>query len=136
MYYPWEEKYQINIEVVDQEHKKLFECCNNILAFDPQSDDFNNFKSLVKELYDYVRYHFQHEEEIMQKYEYSLIGEHKQWHNLIIYEMNKYLAQSRNSSTLLTHFKGLADKWIKQHIQEEDMKFRNYLGRIGELTPE
>lgn len=123
----WSEKYSIDGSVVDAEHQKLFQLSNAVLELDSNHPDFEKFKQLVNDLYQYVQTHFENEQSLMVQLGYPQADEHERQHNSIILEMNRYLQSYHTSTDLLAHFKQLANKWISQHILTEDLKFKMFL---------
>lgn len=123
----WSEKYSIDGSVEDAEHQKLFQLSNAVLELDSNHPDFEKFKQLVNDLYQYVQTHFENEQSLMVQLGYPQADEHERQHNSIILEMNRYLQSYHTSTDLLAHFKQLANKWISQHILTEDLKFKMFL---------
>lgn len=78
------------VKAIDEEHLKYFDILSSFL----DKIDSNERAELFDELIDYVIYHFSHEEELMEKYNYAHTGAHKQQHRYFkdkIWELsNKY----------------------------------------------
>ena len=120
----WNDDYCIEHDVLDSEHKRLFEIAGQILAINNPLMESPAIKKLVHQLYDYMKEHFEHEEDYMTSVEYSDIGSHKEKHADIISEMNDILRLSKNFIQLENRLVSLMRKWLLDHILNEDLKVK------------
>jgi len=123
----WKTEYEIDGDIIDWEHKKLFDLANEVIKIDRLKGHEAEFKEAVEELYKYVQYHFSHEEELMKARDYELLEAHKKKHALIIAEMNHHVQFAEHMTRLLSNFRQLAYRWVVEHILVEDVKFRDFL---------
>jgi hemerythrin-like metal-binding protein len=120
----WQNEYCLGHDVIDSEHKKLFEIANKIFAINNPQTDSKIIEQLIHQLYDYMRYHFGHEEEYMDEVSFEKIEQHKKRHGEIIEEMNKILNESRDFNILELKLVYVMQKWVLIHILEEDLKIK------------
>lgn len=123
----WKQDYAIDNGIVDDEHQKLFAMARHVLGLDLGPDKVDEFKGIVRGLYEYTSTHFEHEEDFMADINYPELEDHRRKHQEIVAEMNHYLSNDENLSELLADFKTLAVKWVFDHILEEDLKIQKYL---------
>ena len=66
----WDESFRIGVEQIDRQHKKLFALRNQLFesCCTENSVHAEKFHSILSELFEYTRYHFEAEEELMQAY--------------------------------------------------------------------
>jgi hemerythrin len=120
----WNDDYCIGHDVIDSEHKRLFEIAGQVFAINNPLMDIAAIKKLVHHLYDYMKKHFEHEEGYMTHVFYSDTGTHKEKHAEIISEMNDILKHSKNFIQIENRLAALMKKWLLDHILQEDLKVK------------
>ena len=125
--FEWTPLMRIDNGQIDEDHQKLILIANRILALKRPSQDVEELKQLIRELYDYVKYHFSREEALMHELEYPRVDEHIEKHAIIIRDMNGYLTHSHHLVDILNNFHELVDRWVISHIMEEDRKIRQFM---------
>ncbi len=55
------------------------------------------------------------------------VDAHHEKHAFIIADMNHYLTKSHHMGEILSNFRQLVNKWVINHIMEEDQKIGIYL---------
>ena len=125
--FEWTIDMRIDNDVIDEDHKKLISLANKVMELNHPNRDAEELKVVIRELYEYVQYHFNREEALMSKLEYGAVEEHQQKHEAIITEMNQYLTSSRHMGEMLSNFRQLMNKWVISHIMDEDKKFQHFM---------
>ncbi|MCF7823928.1 MAG: hemerythrin family protein [Candidatus Marinimicrobia bacterium] len=125
--FEWTEDLQVDKGLIDKDHKELLSIANRVLNPEQSEKDPEELKQAIRELYDYVDYHFKHEEALMHECEYPDMGEHFKKHQLIIKDMNATLTKSRTMGELLDNFRKILYGWVISHIMKEDKKIQAYL---------
>jgi len=122
----WEDSYSIGNAKLDEEHKKLFDLANQVLGISNPLMESETMKKCIRELYEYMRTHFKHEEEHMAGISFPELDSHKIKHQELIDEMNNVLKGSKNYIDLGNNLKTLMSKWVLKHIIEEDTKIAEW----------
>ncbi len=125
--FKWTIDMRIDNDLIDEDHKKLIEIANRVIALNRPTEDAEELKQAIRELYDYVKYHFAREVVLMKDLGYELVNEHQEKHKAIIGDMNHYLTSSRYMGEMLSNFRQLMNKWVINHIMEEDKKFHRFM---------
>ena len=96
----WQESYNLNIEEIDVQHKKLLAVANELydLIQGDAASYKNNVSKALKKLTDYTVYHFSSEETFMRKYGYPQSDFHKMQHDQFIREVNSQIKKLANPS--------------------------------------
>ncbi|MBU1406012.1 MAG: hemerythrin family protein [Proteobacteria bacterium] len=118
----WSAKYSIGNAEIDAEHQRLIELANHVASLAANNEQLARIKQYIVALYDYVKTHFQHEEEYMLALGYPQYEEHKKLHEGIIAEMNAIMKHSGNLDVLVYKFKRLMNAWVLEHILLEDSR--------------
>ncbi len=112
---------------IDKDHQELISIANRVLALNKPDEQIEDLKQSIRELYDYVKYHFKQEEIFMQQVNYPDFADHHEKHREIIKKMNHILSHSKHMNDILNNFRNLVNDWVIRHIRKEDMKIRNFL---------
>lgn len=124
----WHSNYESKNEVIDSEHKELFESSNALLSAMVESKNKNEIAIHLEKLLTEIKKHFKDEEEILRISKYPFVLDHI---NLHIKLAEK--AQSVHVKFLQDHleigdvFNFLAYDVVAQHMYLEDKKFFPYL---------
>jgi len=119
----WNDSFLLNIDVIDNQHKKFFELFDLILALN-KSKDAVKLSSVINELQDYARYHFETEETLMQNADSESFELHIIQHQFFINKINEFtIAQNYNNPVLTTQIVVFMRKWLLMHITETDKKY-------------
>lgn len=120
----WGEKYSLDVQDIDEQHKELFALFNKL---DSSIEAGKEKEVLIKELNDLIDFtiiHFVAEEKMMKEFSYVGYLEHKRVHDELIDEARalkeKYdkdqVELSGNASSFLT-------TWLTDHIIDMDKKY-------------
>lgn len=127
--FQWQDSYKIEQETIDQEHHKLFEIALKTLDHQNNENPKEFIKSCVKELYNYMKIHFENEEKIMETIGYPLYSSHKKLHDNIIEQMNGFIRQIPTMK--FTEFERklieYMDIWLISHIIYDDKKIQCFI---------
>ena len=120
----WKNIYSVNNMKIDQEHKQLFDIAKE--AFESVEDKNRNekIKTILTDLYEYMKTHFHDEEIYMEEVNYPYIEEHKKLHKEIISQLNKFVktAPSIEPELFEKELAIMIDIALVQHIIQEDRK--------------
>jgi hemerythrin len=126
----WDNRYALGIPLIDGQHKKLVEMTNRLYQSCLQGDESakKQFRLIVHEAVDYVRYHFATEEKILILIDYPDFEAHKKQHELFILEiLQKAKAFEEGKKLVPTLFVQYLRNWILGHIAVSDKLYADYL---------
>lgn len=121
----WEERFNIGVDIIDKEHKRLFKIINKLFDF---SDDEEKKQWVCQEGIKYFKehaiQHFADEEEYMKSINYGGLEIHKRIHDdfreQTIPVIEKELDQTNYSDDAINHFLGVCTGWLLGHTLTED----------------
>ncbi len=121
----WNDEYKLGIELIDEQHKKLFQIAGEIydlLKNKLYIDKYNRVVSLLSELRDYAIFHFQTEEAYQQQIGYRKFLSHKVEHDDFVKKINNIDLNSidENQDLYILELLEFVVKWIGEHILEKD----------------
>ncbi len=120
----WDDKYSVNVSLIDEQHKKLFEIINKAIVAKQHS---NNPKEIIEILMDMSKYsqeHFETEETYMKEFNYPEYQDHKEEHRhfsteIIAYHDKVIKGDSQIANEIIEYLKW----WLVNHIQVTDRKY-------------
>ncbi len=128
----WSEKFSVNISEIDEQHKVLFRCINDLVEAIQTFQEKDALVKVMDELVRYTNVHFSEEEELMKKYSYpeyeNHVKEHEKFVGMVEDMRKKYEMGEQTISLQVLDF--MVD-WLKTHIMGTDMKYAPYLNERG-----
>ncbi|MBF0354770.1 MAG: bacteriohemerythrin [Alphaproteobacteria bacterium] len=128
----WRDTFSVRIAHMDMHHKKLIEIGNAVL--ENLRTDKRGVATMraLDALADYVHYHFDAEEELMDLYAYPGAAQHKERHRELTLQAHDYLKRihtgEKPSEAEFRHF---FESWLIHHILGEDKNYGAYLNSRG-----
>lgn len=115
--------YTLDNELIDSEHEKLFEIASQALDIKGEQKK-DKIRKILIELNEYMKTHFEDEEEYMKSIDFFDIERHKIIHENIIEQMNEFIKQLPTLSIDQFERKLIEymDIWLINHIIVEDKK--------------
>ncbi|MFW6006757.1 MAG: bacteriohemerythrin [Halanaerobiales bacterium] len=130
----WKDSYKIGIEVVDNQHRELFERLNNFLQVVRNNENLENkideIEKTLNFMGKYVIVHFDSEEKVQQKFNYPNYPEHHRIHEEFKQEIQEFKKQFENNKTdedLIMEFSGRLLTWLINHVTGEDQNIAEYV---------
>ncbi|NFA16199.1 bacteriohemerythrin [Clostridium botulinum] len=134
--FEWKKIYCCNISKIDNQHKRLFELADEIYTIVSVNDGYDHFDEImeaIKALKEYTVYHFSYEEEVMRKYEYGDLDNHKVEHDAFVNKIksiNEEEIDEKQKNFLMDLLEFIVN-WIENHILKSDLKYKEYLNGLG-----
>lgn len=128
--FKWNESYSVNIPVIDEQHKKLFLIGKSIVdQINKHEIDYDHTLSLILQMVDYTKYHFDTEEEMMKSYNYEGLEEHIKEHNRFVDYIDSlsFIDFQEDHFELLSDIMEFLTNWIFKHIQVTDKEFCDFV---------
>lgn len=122
----WQEDFEIGVETIDKEHKRLFQIINKLFAF--KEEDKNSqwaCQEGVKFFKAHAVRHFEDEEAYMASIDYDGLEKHRQIHKSFRENMLPALERELNETDYapdaVDHFLGVCAGWLIGHTLTEDL---------------
>jgi hemerythrin len=128
----WSEKYSVNIDKIDQQHKKLIDIINRLFDTMKQGKAKGVISEILVELQEYTVYHFTDEEYLLKKYHYPELDNHIKQHQFFIDELSNLRGKmaSGKLGIGLEMMQFLSD-WLTNHIRGNDKQYSGFLVEKG-----
>lgn len=138
----WQERYNIGVDFIDREHKKLFSILNKLLAAGKEEEKSRwACQEGIKYFKDHAMKHFAEEEAYMASIHYAGFDTHRRLHDnfrkKMIPALEKELMQTAYSAEAVNHFLGVCSGWLIAHTLTEDHAITGKaVSKWGELLPD
>ncbi len=128
----WSEDYSVNIREIDSQHKKLVKLINLLHKETDEKDLHKTVGDTLDELIKYAVYHFSFEESLFAQYSYPETRVHIRAHTDLIAQIKNFLNKYNFSGNVFPiDLIDFLQKWLIDHILEEDKKYGAYLNSKG-----
>ncbi|MEI8216009.1 MAG: bacteriohemerythrin [Eubacteriales bacterium] len=125
----WTENLSVGVEIIDNEHKKLFEMADQLFDAGKKGKAKDFISPLLDFLEDYTKKHFKDEEKYMQSIRYPEYENQKKLHTDFITELlklKKDYEESGGNIVLIINANQMVLQWLLKHISNEDKKIGAY----------
>ena len=136
----WREQMSLDYLPLDSEHRAFLDVVNRSVPA-ARAGDFKTMDLVFDACYDYVRNHFSHEEDVMERVSFPDMEAHMQAHRTFIqnisefrkkYESAKTQAEKQKQAMKTSDFLSL---WFLGHVLSRDKLLKPYLVRLRHLPP-
>ncbi len=120
----WNENYSIDLNIIDQQHKKWIDFINILYLSFKNETSINEINENILKLLDYTDYHFGFEEKYLEDFKCGNIEEHKKAHEEFISRIKSYQSKIEDGEynavyPLIVYL----NSWVLKHIQNEDKSY-------------
>lgn len=138
----WKDDFNIGVDVIDKEHKRLFKIINKLFAMG-EDENKNQWacQEGIKYFKEHAMKHFAEEEEYMASIGYENLERHKHIHEGFrtntLPALELELEQTGYSPDAVSHFLGVSTGWLIGHTLTEDQAITGSKdSRWADLLPE
>lgn len=128
----WKDDYSVNINEIDEQHKKLVAMINELSDAMSQKRGKEVLDDILKRLADYTVSHFSKEENLMKTNGYPEYDEHKAKHEKMtakVLALQDELKQGKISLSI--EVMDFLKNWLDKHILGTDKKYSGFLNSVG-----
>ena len=133
------DKYMTGIEMVDDEHRRLFEIIaetKDVIDSEFLADKYDHIMNLLNQLREYTEFHFKDEEVLMEKIGYPRLEVQKRAHaafveRLVEIDFKDLDNMDDNQQEYLLELIQFLVSWLSNHILGEDKKIGDFIVKQG-----
>lgn len=121
----WDNSLSVNIEKIDDQHKKLLDMINKF-DVNLRAGDKGAITSVLEGLVIYTIQHFALEEQFFDEFEYADAVSHKKEHSYFVGKVNDVKKRHESGEMALSlEIAFFLKKWLVEHIKGTDQKYVN-----------
>lgn len=122
----WNDNFNIGVDIIDKEHKRLFKIINKLLAFKDEEESSQwACQEGIKFFKKHALEHFADEEAYMESIGYEWLEQHKYLHKgfreNMLPALERELQHTEYSPDAVEHFLGVCAGWLIGHTLTEDL---------------
>ncbi len=128
----WDDKYSVNVSLIDEEHKKFIDLINKVIVAKEHRKSCKEILRILNKMNEYAQKHFKTEETYMEKFRYSDYLFHKNEHLNFSLSILSYRIKLMNSNYQIANDIFIfLQRWLVNHIQGTDKKYIDCFIRNG-----
>ena len=128
----WSDSYSVNVEEIDEQHRKLLDLVNGLHAAVESSADKDELTDMLGDLVEFTRMHFSTEEKLMKKHGFPELKKHHKEHKLLLrYLVDLVDGVSGGKKLRFYSDYDVSTDWALIHIIECDKKLGAFLNSKG-----
>ncbi len=128
----WNDKYSVNVSLIDEQHKKLFELINKANIVEKFNNNPKEVLAILDQMTEYALKHFETEEHYMKKFDFPGYETHRSEHidftNTTIDYKNKAVGDNYQITNEILEF---LIQWLVNHIQVTDKGYIDCFKKNG-----
>lgn len=127
----WKETYSIDNEEIDRQHRRWIDFYNrldDVMRGEDSGVVRKTKQDILKQMSDYVAYHFEYEEEYMRSIGFPDTEKHWRMHKDFRNEIYR-LCRNHDEGTIVlnTEIMDMIKNWLVNHIIQFDMRINEYV---------
>ena len=130
MLIPWSEEYLLGIEVVDKQHKGIFDIVHRFYEECLVSEGEKTVEDTLAFLKSYTEDHFRAEEALMEQHNFPRLDEHKGLHVAFLERFGELVHELNSvgpSQELADDTADMVQNWLVDHIAQEDRQYAPFV---------
>jgi hemerythrin len=122
--FEWKPEYSVQIPAIDAQHKKLFSLAAELHTAMSQGKGKSVLEPALARLVDYTKGHFSDEEQLMRRFNYSGVDDHKVLHDKLTARVLDFQSRFRQGEACLTvDLMVFLQDWLAHHINGSDQHY-------------
>lgn len=120
----WTEQFNVGIEVIDQQHRKIVEYIN--LLDDLHSSSGHSDREigrLIDALIDHTIHHFNFEEKIQEKVGYPYLKAHQRLHVQFARRLTSFQTRFAAGEDISAELESFLANWLQDHLKHDDSDY-------------
>jgi hemerythrin-like metal-binding protein len=129
----WNARYELGVEVLDSEHRRLFDLVRRVRSVVESEGGSLALLSALQELTDFASLHFQTEEKLMEEHDFSTAGLHRKAHERLLQELREFSRRISRIpvSGVRASVEDFLGKWLVEHVSHGDAMLARHLKSEG-----
>ena len=120
----WDDSIQFGIDTIDRQHHRLVDLINNLHGAMRRRSGKTVMGPILEALAEYTVRHFEEEEQLMAKADFTELAGHKRLHEKLVGQVMEFKNQFESGSTTVTmDLMNFLSDWLVNHIKGVDRKY-------------
>lgn len=119
----WTPNYEIGIEVIDNQHRRIVEYINEVYAVREKHEPGDRLAEVLFDLVDYTMSHFAFEEALMDEAGYLDIALHRLTHDTFTRQIQTFKKRFEGGEDIAEDLANMLRRWLLEHIVTDDVGY-------------
>ncbi|OIR10428.1 bacteriohemerythrin [mine drainage metagenome] len=119
----WTEQFNVGIEVIDQQHRKIVEYVNQLDGMHSGGLSSREIGNLIDALIDHTIYHFDFEEKIQEKVGYPYLKAHQRLHVQFAKRLTNFQTRFAEGEDISGELESFLTNWLLDHLKYDDTDY-------------
>ncbi len=124
----WRSNLSVGVASIDDEHQLLIGVLNQLIEARDTPTEYTIADRVLRDLFAYADYHFEHEEELMATYDYPELSSHMTQHAQFIARLRQLDLGLSIGDARVEDLARFVLNWFVAHIMVTDMQLGAFLG--------
>ncbi|MCX8172843.1 MAG: bacteriohemerythrin [Archaeoglobaceae archaeon] len=127
----WNENFNVGVEEIDEQHKKLVEMLSNLLSEMKRGQGKILISKTIEEMMNYAKVHFATEEKYMALYKYPNFAYHKKEHEKFIESAKNFYENYMKGNLTAVELMNFLKNWLVEHILGSDKNLGKFVSEVN-----
>ena len=128
----WRDDFSVKIGEIDKQHKQFIKLFNDFVGAYQDGAANDILYDTLKEMLDYLNFHFTEEESYMEKYSYPGLDEHRTEHKRFVEKTNDFVDEYfEGNDDIAEDLVDFLSDWFIGHVMGTDMKYVPFFKDCG-----
>ncbi len=133
-YIDWDDKFSVDVEGMDNQHKKLFRIANRLHEIIETKDYGDKLSEAFDALINYVKEHFHDEEQLMAEWGFPELESQRKAHKAFAKQLSASFSEFKSGQTkALQDLLDYLEVWLINHILLSDKKYGEFIATKGSV---
>ena len=126
----FDDRIRTGIRRVDDQHQELVAIYNELDEAFRQGKAHRHMSEILARLYQYTKFHFRDEEELLERCGWADLAQHQYEHQRLVDKLRVFVVRYRRSEERISaEVVEFVRKWVTAHIMECDMQYADHVKR-------
>jgi hemerythrin-like metal-binding protein len=132
VFFKWTERMSVGSVEIDQQHKKLVNMLNELYQAFIEKEHKEKIGSILDQLIDYTRVHFNTEEKYFTLFNYANKDKHIAEHQVFRKKVDEFIIKyKKNNGSLTYDVMNFLRNWLNNHIMDSDQQYIECFAKNG-----
>ena len=127
--YVWDETYAVDVDILDQQHKVIFDSFRKIGSAMADESDGGSVPSLLDAFDIYCKVHFFDEERVMETAGFPSLEPHRKQHELFINHLELFKTSHSFAAKRTQDRFAIIAEWFIHHVMTYDREYADFMKR-------
>jgi len=129
--FQWQDSYSVKVLAMDNQHKKLFDLVNELHDAMCSGHGRDVAGDILRRLIDYTVQHFSAEEALLERYRFPGLAAHRAEHKALTSKVHEFKKEFDAGTCDVIRLAKFLRYWLKDHIQNVDQRYGDFLNGHG-----